>query len=111
VPLLEGRAPPSWRQVALVEAFGRDEEVAALEIGDEPSNPPFKALRLRDRVYVEYPRTGERELYDLRTDPLQLENLAGLPAHDEEIAELHTWLEAMLSCGGQACRDVEESPP
>ena len=111
VPLLEGRAPPPWRQAALVEAFGRDEVLAALEIGDEPGNPPFKALRLQDRVYIEYPRTGERELYDLRADPMQLENLAGDPAHDEEMAELHAWLEAMLNCVGQACRDAEESPP
>jgi arylsulfatase A-like enzyme len=43
VPLLEGRAPPSWRQVALVEAFGRDEEVAALEIGDGAEQPAVQS--------------------------------------------------------------------
>ena len=111
VPLLEGRPPPRWRQAALVEAFGRDEVLAALEIGDEPSNPPFKAMRLQDRVYVEYPRTGERELYDLRSDPLQLQNLAGDPANEADLARLHAWLETMLNCSGQACRDAEEAPP
>jgi arylsulfatase A-like enzyme len=110
-PLLEGRSPSAWREATLVEAFGRDEVIAALEIGHEPNNPPFKALRLVDRVYVEYPRSGERELYDLRADPLQLENLAGDPAHADEIERLHTWLATLLNWSGEACREAEESPP
>jgi arylsulfatase A-like enzyme len=110
-PLLEGRSPPAWREVTLVEAFGRDEVIAALEIGHEPNNPPFKALRLVDRVYVEYPRSGERELYDLRADPLQLENLAGDPAHADEIERLSAWLAALLNCTGEECREAEASPP
>ena len=110
VPLLECEDPATWRQAVLVRAFGRD-ELAALEIGNEPSNPPFQALRLDGRVYIEYPRTGERELYHLRIDALQLRNLAGEPAYEDEIEGLHDWLMALLSCAGKECREAEDGPP
>ncbi len=111
VPLLEGRSPQDWRQAALVEAFGREEVGRARASGNTSGNPPFKALRLQDRVYIEYPRTGERELYDLRDDPMQLNNLAVDPAHAGEIARLGAWLEEMLRCSGQECRDVDQTAP
>jgi N-acetylglucosamine-6-sulfatase len=110
VPLL-GQAGTPWRRAVLVEAFGRDERFGVLEIGDEPNNPPFRALRLQDRVYIEYPDTGEREMYDLRTDPLQLQNLAADPAFAAETDRLHAWLGALTSCVGVQCRGREEAPP
>ena len=113
VPLLEGRSPNDWRQAVLVEAFDRDEDVgiaAKLEIDNGPPNPPFKALRLRDRVYVEYRETGERELYDLAADPMQLENLAATTS-PAELDRLHAWLEAMLACQGAECRVADAAPP
>jgi hypothetical protein len=41
--------------------------------------------------------TGERELYDLRADPFQLENRAGDPRYEELEDRLHGRLEDLLS--------------
>ena len=83
------------------------------EVGDEPNNPPFVALRLEDRVYIEYPRTGERELYDLRDDPHQLNNLAA-STDQAELDRLSTWLARLSACGADTavtCTTAEEPPP
>jgi arylsulfatase A-like enzyme len=52
----------------------------------------IRAIRTRDRVYARYfgPASSaeEYEFYDLRSDPLELRNLAGDPSHRAEEAEL-----------------------
>ena len=48
-------------------------------------------LRTAQYAYVEYP-DGFRELYDIRTDPFELVNLASDPAHAAVVADLHTRL-------------------
>ena len=50
--------------------------------------PSFWGVRTERWTYVIYERSGERELYDNRSDPAQLDNLAGLPAYAELEAEL-----------------------
>jgi hypothetical protein len=51
--------------------------------------PTYCAVRTARHLFVAY-ATGERELYDLDTDPGQLDNLAGAaPALDERLAEAH----------------------
>jgi arylsulfatase A-like enzyme len=70
--------------------------------------PPFQGLRLQRYTYVEY-ATGERELYDLEKDPDQLDNLAGT-ADPALLDVLHARLEAMRTCSGGGCRDVENAP-
>lgn len=79
VPLLRGESPPSWRSGVLGEWVGDDRI------------PPWWAIRTRDALYVEY-ETGERELYDLRTDPYELVNRAGDPG----LAGLQTRLASEL---------------
>jgi arylsulfatase A-like enzyme len=49
--------------------------------------PSYCGLRQADWTYVQY-ATGEEELYDLRSDPHQLSNLAGRPSHLARIREL-----------------------
>ena len=48
----------------------------------------IKALRTEHEVYVEY-RSGPRELYDLRTDPYQLQNMYATadPAHIADLSQ------------------------
>jgi N-acetylglucosamine-6-sulfatase len=66
VPLLGGSSPPpsGWRNAFLEEG-----------LGSPAGRPAFKAIRTTDRLWVEY-ADGERELYDLRDDPYELENRA-----------------------------------
>jgi N-acetylglucosamine-6-sulfatase len=73
VPLLHGEQVP-WRNAFLVEYLGHD----LLKNGGPP---PFEAVQTRRNLYVEY-KNGWRELYNLKTDPWELNNIAGDPATD-----------------------------
>ncbi len=65
-PLLgEGGGDANWRTDFLVELY---RHLPPAQNGDV-----IRALRTEHEVYVEY-RSGPRELYDLRTDPFQLQN-------------------------------------
>jgi arylsulfatase A-like enzyme len=70
-PLLRGQQVP-WRTAFVEEFLGRDQRFRG-------GPPPFTAIRTERHLYVEY-RNGWRELYDLREDPYQLQNLADQPA-------------------------------
>ena len=72
VPLLRQRTVP-WRKAYLVEYLGRN----MLRFGGPP---PYVAVRTARYLYVEY-RRGWRELYDLRRDPWELDNVAGEPRY------------------------------
>jgi arylsulfatase A-like enzyme len=66
VPLLHGLDVP-WRHDFLIEWLSpRTTPIVP---------PPFTAIRTRRYLYVKY-ETGERELYDHRTDSYEVENLA-----------------------------------
>jgi arylsulfatase A-like enzyme len=63
----------------------------------------YSAVRTSDGfLYAEH-RNGERELYDLNTDPYELQNLAGRPADAHLEAELARRLAALRDCAGAAC--------
>jgi N-acetylglucosamine-6-sulfatase len=65
--------------------------------------PRFTAVRTRRYVYAEY-ESGDRELYDLRRDPLQLRNVAGTPGFAAVEAELAATLDRLRDCAGHSCR-------
>ncbi|HVK08451.1 MAG TPA: sulfatase [Gemmataceae bacterium] len=66
-PLLgEGGETRAWRKDFLIEKYNH--------LPPEQNGDVIKALRTEHEVYVEY-RSGPRELYDLRTDPYQLDNI------------------------------------
>ena len=71
VPLLNGTAT-DWRTSLLLEWRG------SLAMGQHV--PRYWAVRTGDWKYVELD-TGERELYDLRLDPYELDNRAGEAAY------------------------------
>ena len=73
VSLLVGEDAP-WRRSFLVENMGGETPEARI--------PTYCGLRTARYLYALY-RTGEEELYDLHTDPYQLENVA----RDETRAE------------------------
>ena len=78
-----------------------------LEAGPNTVDGPmtFTGLRTARYKYVEY-ATGERELYDLQTDPYELDNLAGDPDMADIQQTLAEELADVRNCSGAAC-DVE----
>jgi arylsulfatase A-like enzyme len=80
------------------------------------SNRNFhQAIRTGTHKYVEH-ANGERELYDLRSDPDELVNVAGDPALAGTLAELDARLEVLKTCAGATCVDpqppaVQPAPP
>ena len=97
VPFLSNNPPPSdWRQAILLERLTDNANTKAV-------NPPkYEALRTNRYKYVEYVN-GERELYDLQTDPHELNNLAGT-ADSKLIKQLSLQLATLKSCAGASCR-------
>ena len=70
--------------------------------------PYFRGVRLQTMSYVEY-RTGEVELYDLKADPYELNNLA--PKADPKLlAQFAQRVKDLATCKAASCRTVEDEP-
>jgi arylsulfatase A-like enzyme len=69
---------------------------------DTAWGPGFEAIRTERYVYAEF-ITGETELYDLQSDPFELQSLHTDPAFDEVEAELADHLHQLQSCAGASC--------
>jgi N-acetylglucosamine-6-sulfatase len=105
-PLLVGTQPTSWRSAFLLENW-RDQTER------KPGNPvlatlTYDGIRTETHKYVEYD-TGEKELYDLSSDPYELQS-QHKTANPELEASLKTKLNELKSCSGQSCRNVEDAP-
>ena len=100
LPLLTDPEQP-WRQSFLIERRQRE----SFELVGPAS---FYALRTFDWTYVEY-ANGERELYDLRTDPDQRTNLAST-ADSVLITQLSSRLGELANCAASYCRKIEDEP-
>ncbi len=101
-PLLQAGAPgpESWRQAyPLTQAMAGSAEFPL---------PDCRGVRTRDHTYVEY-LTGEIELYDMRTDPDQLDNLAA-SASPDLLGKLARLTAALASCKADGCRKLEDAP-
>ena len=72
--------------------------------------PTFKAIRTERYMYAEY-KTGERELYDLQSDPYELQSLHDDPAYASVKAELASRLHELQDCAGASCRVYQSDPP
>ncbi len=91
-------APPPWRTALLNERH-------LVEPDDSPS-PNYNAIFTAGGVrYIEY-ETGEKELYDLKTDPHQLESkpLTGNRALYEGLSAR---LARLRDCAEDSCRSAE----
>ena len=107
VSVLSGDQPLSdWRTATISEDLGESRP------GDpdyQPWSPPlFTALRTPDLLYVAY-QTGERELYNLRVDPFEMNNITST-ADPEIIAGLQAQLDALAACSGATCRQADALP-
>jgi arylsulfatase A-like enzyme len=99
IPALDGDQP-AWRRAVLVQQY-RDHPHKVV------GPPAYQALRADGFVYVEYD-DGLRELYDLRVDPYQLDNLAAT-ADPTLIEAFSIRLSALKVCASDSCREVEDS--
>ncbi len=102
--VLDGR---DLRPLASDPAQGTDRALL-LENWYTFTNTSTQAIRVGDWAYMEW-STGERELYDVGTDPYQMTNLASDPAYAQTITELSQRLGVMRSCAGATCEESDLS--
>jgi N-acetylglucosamine-6-sulfatase len=85
-----------WRDGG--KELGRD-----LLIDNTPGPGHFDAIRSRNFLYAEY-ANGERELYDLRRDPDELQSQYANPAFNALKSLLAARLHKLVTCAGGSCR-------
>lgn len=90
---------------------GRDRTLV-MEAGPIDVGHPmeFTGVRTDQWLYVEYAETGERELYDMVNDPLQLQSQHANPAYDDIRRQLEAQLAATRRCAGSTCRGGPAPP-
>jgi N-acetylglucosamine-6-sulfatase len=93
-PLLSGEEDTSWRTSVLLERL--------------PTRRGYHTVRTDTHKYVEY-NNGETELYDLRADPYELDNIYE-SADPSLLEDLKARLEALRDCTGDGCREAEDAP-
>jgi N-acetylglucosamine-6-sulfatase len=115
LPLLRDPDAAWSRQSVLLERRMPEEQLfnqaraAGIPIEEVERAARYDGLMTEEWLYVEYPGTGERELYELSADPYQLINVAKdtgpafLTMLSERVAEL-------VSCAGAECRRLEDLP-
>jgi N-acetylglucosamine-6-sulfatase len=94
VPLLGGDEDLPWRTSILLERV--------------PTQRGYEAVRTGTYKYVEY-NNGEKELYDLKSDPYELDNMYE-SADPSLLEDLKAKLDALKSCSAEDCREAEDAP-
>ena len=92
VPLLSGEEPADWRQVAYYEYFERGIHNVAVHRG----------VRTTRHKLIHFHELDQWELYDLHTDPEELQNRHGDPELSAVQAELEAELERLRGLYGDA---------
>ena len=90
---LDGTAPESWRTSLLIENMESP--------GERRPRPAYSGVRHQDEVYVEY-ESGEKEYYDLRADPYQLESRP-----QDAPQTMESELAGLRDCAGDGCRRAD----
>jgi arylsulfatase A-like enzyme len=91
IPLIENPSA-SWRKGFLVET------------------PKYSAIRTQDYVYASH-SNGAKEIYDLDSDPYELQNVSGKAPWTSKISALEQWRKALVNCEGPTCKSVENRIP
>jgi hypothetical protein len=84
-------------------AFGRHKSEEGAK-GQQPKVPAWRAVRTTRWLFVDY-EGGQRELYDLKRDPAQLNSLSGDPRYRVRLRTLRRILADLSSCQGRACQE------
>jgi hypothetical protein len=111
LPVWHGKTPQNWQNAALIEHHGpttnpRDPDFQNYDSANPTS---YEAIRTKQFLYVEY-RNGQREFYNLLTDPYELQNVADkLTVSQRET--LHTELARLRHCHtSAACQAAARLP-
>jgi len=125
VPLLGNNLPPAkeWRSSYLLEFYGFEGEVSiprpvanvalgagavfpGLKLFDaSTATPIYQGIRTSDYLYVEYD-DGFKELYDLKKDPYEMENITS-QADKDLLSQLAERLHALAKCSGKQCVSLD----
>ncbi|MGH3369281.1 MAG: sulfatase family protein [Nocardioidaceae bacterium] len=97
------RGAPGYSHYLVQAALGEDSRTTGPYDGvDRPWW--WRGVRSRDYVYVRY-HHGFEELYDMRRDPAQLDNVARRHAYQAVRREYAGRLARLGACAGRSCRD------
>ena len=114
-PLPDDAPPPDGVSLtALMDGEGPATRPQIIEIAQNTrtanarrsDDPPWLAQGIvtPDRwKYIEYPGTGEVEMYDLKRDPFELRSLDGQAAYRAKERELRNILAIYKDCSGVSC--------
>jgi N-acetylglucosamine-6-sulfatase len=99
-PLLSDTPPATWHSAFLLEHWNGG--------GGEPrQTPTYAAIRTGTDKYVEHTQ-GDEELYDLSSDPYELESLHA-SADPMLVESLRSRLEELKACAGKSCQGPKTS--
>jgi arylsulfatase A-like enzyme len=106
-PFILGRPVQGWRGAVLIQHAGPVNTRGDPDVPERArDNPPsYRAIRTGEELYVEY-GYGDREYYDMRQDPNQLDNAATTPAGPRQ-SELSRLLHSLERCAGESCRTAD----
>ncbi len=102
VPALRGQTPPGWR-TSMYYRYYHDP-------GDHNTRAHY-GVRTMTHKLIWYWKSGQWELFDLRDDPLELNNLYGQPGHEKITAELKAELLRLKKALGDEDQFANEQPP
>ncbi len=113
-PLWENPQTP-WRQTVLLEFWPRrGAEAYGLEhLNPSAEVPEYRAVRSKRYLFVEYSYqdgTQEGELYDLKNDPFELENLYSR-TDPGLLAAFSAHAKRLQACAARTCREAEDALP
>ena len=91
LPLLRDPGSEPGREVVLENGNGANQI------------PPYTGIRNDRFLFVRHKATGEQELYDLRSDPFELQNLDEDERYDRPRRLLLKRLRVLEKCAGSAC--------
>jgi N-acetylglucosamine-6-sulfatase len=103
--LAKGVAPSSWRNYAYAE-FPQGAV-------SDANIPIWHALYWATGTYHQWPANNQKELYDLTSDPYQINNLlyGGISAvEQQQVTKYNGIVNQMKTCDGAQCRTIEEQP-
>lgn len=96
----DARINPSMATANILQAVLKFPDIVS-----KPLTPSYSGIRTNQYLYVEY-ENGFVELYDLKHDPYELENIAG-SADQNLLGKLSAWLKDLSMCKGSSCLKVD----